>query len=525
MQTTTLGQYMNEMCIGVSASTDSRLFSIVNKCIQYLAAEDVDASLVAYSGDSKEFSATDFMNEYSGEIFGIVFLVLGAIIFLISYSLRNALRSNRRIESLLYKDELTGQFNMNGFCKKWEDNESQLRKHKYVLLYGDICQFKFINDNYGFTIGNEVLQAVGHLFEDTLDDDEFCGRLSSDHFAILMKYENWDQLLKVLDHYLEKINHWRVENTELPYKIEFIFGVYLIEIDDKSDMHQMLDFANYARRYAKDNVGNIIVLYDEKMRNQALLSQELEGGLDKALKENEFTVYYQPQISMKDGKMIGSEALIRWNHPEKGFLPPNTFIPLFERIGLIKKIDLWLFEEVCKTMNEWTNQGIKILPVSCNFSRLHFQDSHFPNQISEIADRWNVPHSLLEIEITESAILEGPIDFENMFIMLKERGFRIAIDDFGSGYSSLGQLQHLKADVLKLDRSFVCRGVTEKREQIVVENVVHMANELGMSVICEGIETLEQADVLQNIGCRLAQGFYYYRPMKREDYESLIKKL
>ena len=523
MHTATLGQYISEMCIGVSISEDSRLFSIINKCIQYMAAEQIDASLVNHSGDSKEVSAIEFMEEYSGEIIGIVSLILGVIILLVSYNLRNALRSNRRIENLLYKDELTGQFNMNGFCRKWEENISLIHKQKFALVYADISQFKFINDNYGFMMGNEVLCAWGVQLQQILENDEFCGRLSSDHFAILMKYEYWEELLSRLDQIMVKVNEWRKIKTDLPYRIEMVFGVYIVEKEDTSEIHQMLDFANYARRYAKENVGKNVILYDEEMRKQALLSQELEGGLDRALQENEFTVYYQPQISMKDGQMIGSEALIRWNHPEKGFLPPNTFIPLFEKIGQIKRIDLWLFEEVCKTMNTWREQGITLLPISCNFSRLHFQEDTFPDHISEIANRWSIPHDLLEIEITESAILEGPIDFEKMFTLLKNHGFKIAIDDFGSGYSSLGQLQQLNADVLKLDRSFVSRGVTSDREQIVVGNVIHMANSLGMNVICEGVETLEQVGILQKIGCRIAQGFYYYRPMKKEDYENLLK--
>lgn len=522
MFTATLGQYINEISVGVSDSHDPQLFSILNKCIQYLPAETVDASLVAHAGDTKEVSAMEFIEQHSGEIIGIVFFVLIIITLLISYNLRNALRSNRRIQNLLHKDELTGLFNMNGFFRKWEENLTLIHKQQYALLYGDICQFKFINDNFGFNTGNQVLCASGTILMDLLEYDEYGGRLSSDHFAILMKYENWEQSLSRLHNFMEKINEWRILHTEIPYKIEFKFGVYLIEQSDVTDIHQKLDFANYARRYVKDKPGSLAIIYDEKMRNEALLSQELEGGLERALKEDEFTVYYQPQVEMKDQKIIGSEALIRWNHPDRGFLLPGAFIPLFEKLGLIKEVDLWLFEHVCQTLNKWSKKGMTLLPVSCNFSRLHFQNEKFPNQVCEIADRWNIRHDLLELEITESAILEGTTNFEHMFNVLKEKGFRIAIDDFGSGYSSLGQLQRLTADVLKLDRSFVCHGVTGRREQIVVGSIIHMANELGLKVVCEGIETLQQGETIQSIGCNIAQGYYYYRPMKLEDYEQLL---
>lgn len=524
MQTAILGQYINEMSIGVSTAMDTKVFSIINKCIQYLPAEQIDASLVAHAGDNKELSAIEFIEQYTWELVGIVCLVLGVIILLISYNLRNALRSNRRIQNLLYQDELTKLFNMDGFCRAWEAHQDQLQKQDYALLYADITQFKFINDHYGFAAGNQVLCACGKILQGMLQEDEFCGRLASDHFAILMNYENWDQLLIRLQQYVALINEDRLAKTAIQYKIELIFGVYLIAGDHKTDIHQKLDFANYARRHAKDTPGSFAVLYDERMRDEALLSQELEGGFERALQNHEFVVYYQPKVSMKDGSIIGSEALVRWNHPRRGFLTPGAFIPLFERLGWVKQIDLWLFEDVCKTMNEWARQGLACLPVSCNFSRLHFQNVGFPSQVAEIADRWKVPHDLLEIEITESALLEGPTDFEKMFVQLKDKGFRIAIDDFGSGYSSLGQLQHLTADVLKLDRSFVYHGVSEKREQIVVGNIIHMSKELGMSVVCEGIETLEQAEIIQEIGCRIAQGFYYYKPIPREAFEKLIKK-
>lgn len=523
MYTATLGQYINEISVGISSSYDPRLFSIINKCIQYLPPEYVDASLVAHAGNSKEVSTIEFMEQHSEEIIGIVCLILVVMTLLISYNLRNALRSNRRIQNLLNKDELTGLLNMNGFYRKWEENLNQIHNYSYALLYGDICQFKFINDNFGFHTGNQVLCASGAILLDLLDDEEYCGRLSSDHFAILMKYEDWEPLLSRLQKYMERLNEWRITNTEIPYKIEFMFGVYLIEQGATTDIHQTLDFANYARRYAKDKLGSFAILYDEKMREEARFAQELEAGLERAIQEDQFTIHYQPQVNMNDRRIIGSEALIRWNHPDRGFLMPGAFIPLFEKLGVIKEVDLWLFEHVCKTLDEWSKQGMPLLPVSCNFSRLHFQDDNFPNQVCEIADRWNIQHDLLELEITESAISEGTTNLEYMFKTLKEKGFRIAIDDFGSGYSSLGQLQRLTADVLKLDRSFVCDGVTGRREQIVVGSIIQMANELGMKVICEGIETLQQGETIQMIGCKVAQGYYYYRPMKREDYEALMK--
>lgn len=390
------------------------------------------------------------------------------------------------------------------------------------MLYGDICQFKLINDNFGFAMGDQVLRACGQALQQELRCEEICTRVSADNFVLLMEYDTWEILTDRLRACVGRLNQWREENTALPYAIELIFGVYLINRSDHTDINQMMDYANYARRHAKDTPGSFALLYDQQMRDRAIMIRQLEGGLESALDRNEFEVYYQPKVSMADGQIAGSEALIRWNHPENGFLMPGMFIPVFEKNGMIRKVDFWLFEEVCRTMKGWAGQGRELLPVSCNFSRLHFEQKDFPERVCQVADRWNIPHHLLEIEITESALIEESEIIEVMLPRLKALGFQISIDDFGSGYSSLGQLQQLPADVLKLDRSFVCHGVAGNREQIVVGNIIRMAGELGMTVICEGVEDQTQSDLLQRLGCRFAQGFYFYRPMKREAYEALI---
>ncbi len=201
---------------------------------------------------------------------------------------------------------------------------------------------------------------------------------------------------------------------------------------------------------------------------------------------------------------------------------PGSFIPFFEKKGLIVRVDLHMFELVCRAVRRWLDDGLSVVTVSCNFSQMHFGHAGFVRQVSEIADRFRIPHHLLEVEITESAIADAPESVASALTELKMHGFQIAIDDFGSGYSSLGQLQRLRADVLKLDRSFVCAGLQGTRERIVIENLVNMAFELGMEVVCEGVETQAQVNVLQDIGCHIAQGYYYYRPMQAEAFEQLL---
>lgn len=310
----------------------------------------------------------------------------------------------------------------------------------------------------------------------------------------------------------------------MPYKIGTVFGVYLVNAAEKHNIHLMLDLANYARRNAKLTMRGPLVLYDEKMRQDALLQQELSGHLENALEQGELTAWFQPKVDMPSGEINGSEALVRWNHPARGLLMPSSFMPLFERNGAVVQIDIYVFEQVCKALKQWSKQGLPIHRVSCNFSSLHFDRADFPQQLADIAARYDVPHALLEVEITESSIMRNPESACAQIMQLKERGFLIAIDDFGSGYSSLGQIQQIMADVLKLDRSFVQRNILGTREQIVLSNVIRMATELGMSVICEGVETGEQAEILIQLGCRNAQGFFYAKPMPGRDFEQLLQK-
>ena len=518
---TTLGKYTSKLCIGVSSSADSLLFSILNKCIKYLPAELADASMVKNSADLQDVSLVKFVEQHTWPVLLGICLVLGIVIWLISANLKTALRSNRQIQELRYKDTLTCLDNLNGFYEKWPALTDGGRRRNLVLLYSDICQFKLINDTFGFGIGDRVLQVFGHVLSEEMGQGECCARVSADNFVLLLRYDNWEHMIKRLEACVEKLNKWRLESTEITYKIEIVFGIYLIEHTRGLDIRQVMDLANFARRFAKSVPGSFAVLYDEQMRKNAIQNRELESGLETALTNNEFEVYYQPKVSMADGQVIGSEALIRWNHPEKGFLTPGAFIPFFEKNGMVKKVDFWLFEAVCLSMQDWASQGKRLLPVSCNFSRLHFQAQDFPEHICKIADRYQIPHHLLEVEITESALIEDSNRISTVLPRLKELGFQISIDDFGSGYSSLGQLQQLAVDVLKLDRSFVVQGVTGKREQIVLRNIIRMAKELGMTVICEGVETLSQVELLQEMGGMFAQGFYFHPPMKGIEYQKL----
>ena len=519
LHVTALTQYPNDLCIGVSKSADPRLFSILDKYIQYMSNEEIDTLLLNNSVSVRPIIMEAFVHQNIWLITGLVAAVSGSIILLLCINLFNISRSKRRIQDLLYRDELTGLDNINRFYVRAEE---LLATGKYAVVYCDIDRFKLINDTFGFEEGDEVLRAFGSILQKSMEDRECCARLSADNFVMLRHYKQWETLAADLMHIQAVLNKWRGERGIIPYEIAVSFGVYQADAGETNDMKQMLDFANYAMRSAKTAAGGSCFLYDEQMRNKALFEQGLEGRLVSAMEQGEFEAYYQPKVDMDTGRIVGCEALVRWNHPEQGLLMPGSFIPFFEKKGLIVRVDLHMFEQVCRTVRRWLDEGRPAVTVSCNFSQMHFGHDGFAGQVSEIADRFQVPHHLLEVEITESSIADAPESVSSALTELKMRGFQIAIDDFGSGYSSLGQLQRLRADVLKLDRSFVCAGLQGPREQIVIENLVNMASELGMEVVCEGVETQVQVKVLQDIGCHIAQGYYYYRPMQTAAFEQLL---
>ena len=521
LNATPLGRYTGQLRIGVSRHADPRLFAILDRCVQYTSMEEMDDLVLKNTIKPRNIRLRDFVAEHPAEVISGIVAVFGLIILLLAYSLAMKSRHNAQIQSLLYRDRLTGLDNIDKFYAECNQLLAG-SKNEYALLFGDISQFKIINDNFGFAVGDELLRAYAAILRDSVDPDERCARVSADHFILLLRYHDWEKLSARITDMTQSLDVWRYAQG-LPYKIGTVFGVYLVNKAEKYNIHLMLDLANYARRNAKLSMGGSLALYDEKMRQDALLHQELSGRLENALEQGELTAWYQPKVDMTSGEIIGSEALVRWSHPTRGLLMPGSFMPLFERSGAVVQVDLYVFEQVCKALSECGKLGLPLHPVSSNFSSLHFERPNFARQLAEIAARYEVPHHLLEVEITESSIMRNPESACAQIMQLKERGFLIAIDDFGSGYSSLGNIQQIMADVLKLDRSFVQRNMLGEREQIVLGNVIRMATELGMSVICEGVESREQANILIQLGCRNAQGFFYAKPMPRREFEQILR--
>lgn len=425
------------------------------------------------------------------------------------------------MEAQLNKDELTGLPNMEKLKSLCSALLTTQVTADYMLLSGDISQFKTINDQFGFGMGDKLLQAYAAILQRNVLPEECCARISSDLFVLLLRFENWEQLAARVREMDNELDEWRRQQL-LPYTVRTVYGAYHVPKAQHYDVQLMLDMANYARLEAKRSTGIPLVLYNERMRQEALFCQELNGKLEESLTNGEIEVWHQAKVDMRTGTIVGSEALVRWNHPQRGLLLPGSFIPLFERNGLVTSIDFFVFEQTCRSIRSWKLRNLPLHSVSCNFSRLHFDRPNFTQRLADIADRHGVPRHLLEIEITESAIMNNPEAVWVQIVQLKEMGFKTAIDDFGAGYSSLGIVQMLDTDCLKIDRSFIQRDLPGRRAQIVLGNIIRLAEDLGMNVICEGVETAEQAAIIMKLGCHTAQGFFYAKPEPTHDFEARL---
>lgn len=449
-------------------------------------------------------------------------LILGANDFvmkpynseIIKHCLRNniSLRESASIINDLQRDKLTGLLQRDTFFKRAAELIKEKPPGYYIMAFFDVDKFKVINDQYGTAKGDEILQYIAKVFKDGLSPyGGICCRITADNFAVLYP----ESLMDTAETAQIRSKATKIAGIVAP--LVFSIGRYIVD-DPSMQPSAMLDRAVIAAESVKGRYDKKIALYDESMRAHLLHEQEVVMEMGKALKERQFEVWYQPQINHSTNAQIGSEALVRWRHPEQGLLPPGAFIPIFEENGFIFELDKFVWEEVCATLRQWMDEGRNPLPVSVNISRDDLFRPDVMDIVSGLVDKYRLPADMLRLEITETAFAQSAqyvIDVVKAFIA---RGFTVEIDDFGSGYSSLNTLKDVPAQILKLDMRFLESSNSERGGNIV-ESVVRMAKWLGMSVIAEGVETAQQADYLRSIGCSYVQGYLYAKPMPRGDYE------
>lgn len=430
-----------------------------------------------------------------------------------------------RIRRTSYIDRVTEGVNQR-YLREWLKTTLKKNDDALCLVYMNLAKFKAINDLYGYEKGNDLLRLIYNCIKRELSPAERCSRISADNYIIIMRYESAELIEKRLKKIADRINECFNADMEKNYRLSFSAGVYLVT-DRTLGFSVMADRANIARKNTAEQAHNIIEIafYDEKDRQEFLREKEIEDKMESALANGEFVVYLQPKLDLDRNEVEGAEALIRWNSPEKGLIPPIQFIDLFERNGFIKKIDLYVFETICKLMRKWMDEGTPLISISVNLSRLHFLEKNFLEQFDEIRQKYDVPAEYLEFELTERTVFE---ETEVLGVLteamnrMRALGYRCSLDDFGSGHSCLNILKELPIDVLKLDRGFFI-GQYNEQSRVIIRTIINMAKELDMKTVAEGVDTPEQCYFLRESGCNMLQAFLYKRPMPIEEFEELIK--
>ncbi|MEG1189957.1 MAG: GGDEF domain-containing protein [Oscillospiraceae bacterium] len=430
-------------------------------------------------------------------------------------------KANAQIVKLAYYDQLTGAKNAERFKL---DAGALLRKYgaqKYNLLNFDVKQFRYLNNDLGYKAGNEFLLHIVDCLKSVSMKGEAFARVGTDQFLFLFfKRDNDYETEQVIKRLRNEISAWK-QPTGGYYSVQLALGVYKIQARD-TDIMSAIEKSNIARRTAKNNFDLGVAVYDEAMQSSIDRDTELEKSMPAALENGEFKLFIQPKYDLLTEKIVGGEALVRWIKPDGSVIYPGAFIPLFEQNGAICPMDMYMLKQLCDFVRSQMDRGVPTVPISINQSRRYMYDPDYVEIICDKLRQSSVPSRMIELEITENLVYT---DLDKLILVLDalhREGFRISLDDFGSGYSSLNVLKELDVDTLKLDRSMLSENLNSPRERAVFTNVISMAKEMKMSVVAEGVETLEQVTFLRECGCEMAQGYYFSKPVTAEQFEELL---
>ena len=426
-----------------------------------------------------------------------------------------------------YVDEVTG---LPTKAKHRQDVDEKLRnmRRDYAYISIEIDNFSYIKEMYGYAYGNYILQHIATGLSAEILPDELLSHTSESRFGLLVQYDGDEELRRRLLDVFHRVGQVPPnEEVESVYTVTFTCGAYRISGAGESAV-KVRERANIAREEARRLFENNIEFYDEKLQQRRAEQEQFEFEMRQALEKNQFVVYMQPKYSAVKEEIVGAEALVRWEHPEKGLIYPNSFVPLFESNGFIVKVDYYILESVCKCIRNWLNEGVEPVVVSVNLSRVHLYNTDLVERLVEITDRYRIPHHLIEFELTETVLFDELAQLINVMVKLKQAGFVLSMDDFGSGYSSLNMLKQLPVDILKLDKAFLDNfdtTETGQKEKTIVSHIISMAKDLDMEVLAEGVENESQKDFLISANCDMIQGYYYAKPMKLENFDMELRKV
>lgn len=512
-------EYTNGMCL-IASEDEEMLVQILDKTISYITDQETDniVSMELLMNPYK-LKFADILYRYWQLLLCIVMILfVSAATYTILMQRMTKLQLQKKEYELLQKkvlqDELTGVYNRPAFFKKARKMIDNAQDEMCIVLL-DLDNFKVINDLYGIRIGDKLLKHMAdELTSRCKGKDVIISRFNSDHFYMCMKTSDFEELKfpKRYKTFLEDMD------------ITAMYGVF--PVGDKKDvpLNIMCDRASLAAHDANRSRGEYIRFYSEDERKRLIREQEIVNDMEKALEGRQFSVYIQPKYNIIENRIVGGEALVRWFHPQKGMVSPGDFIPVFEKNGLIIPLDYYVWEETCRVVSELKKKGFPTLPISVNVSRAHFYGKELREKLEELINKYDLTMDDIELEITETICAEDPEIIYKKVRELQDAGFKIAMDDFGSGYSSLNMLKEMPLDTIKMDLKFLDGGDDEEKSRTILGTLINLAQSMKLYVVMEGVETEEQVKFLQGIGTPCAQGYFYSRPVDCDTYESMLVK-
>lgn len=425
-------------------------------------------------------------------------------------------KRNRLLE-LAYIDPITGLENYNAYLERTKEKLEMNGKKTVIIL--DIDKFKTFNKKYGHMKGNELLKRVGEEIKHAIRKTDIVCRLANDVFGIFLVGEvDVENITGRLNNKISRINM-----GDIWYNLRISMGVYICDKDEK-DVQSIIDKAIMAHDSIKGKYHVPYGIFTEEFEQKVIRESEIENMMEEAIKNKEFEVYYQPQISTKTEKMEGAEALVRWKKGEN-MISPGEFIPIFEKNYFIIKLDEYVYERVCENIQEIKKEFKDIPKISVNISKESLLDNKFLEKYEKIMKKYDIIPKEIELEITERTTVNNDIDIRNMLNEIKEKGFSIAIDDFGTGYSSLNMLEMMPIDTLKIDKSFIDRINIKEEKTNFIEIIMFITKKLNLKTVAEGVETIEQVNYLKKWNCDLIQGYVYQKPLRFEEFKKYIKEM
>ncbi len=459
-------------------------------------------------------------NQYNILMKSTYFLCIGLLVALFIIMMNiifNEKRKKRLLENITYVDKVTGGYSYEKFLLEYKKKQkNNNRKKAFIVL--DIDNFKLINDIFGYNIGNMVLKDVWKIIYDNLKQNGIFARKYADKYSIMIFFDKEEEIIEFVDKVIKDIEQVNIIKSE-KFRIVPSIGIYVLENNDEK-IDQIENYAIMANRTVKNRYDVYYSFYYNELKSIIIEKKNMTDSIYQALENKSFIPYFQPKFDAKTKKIVGAEALIRWQKEDGSFVSPAKFIPIAEEVRIIAEIDKYMFEAVCKQQYIWKTKGLKILPISVNLSRNKLYNANFIDEYMSILSKYKLEPKDIQFEITEGTLYTEEKIGEKIIMTLKNLGFDILIDDFGVGYSSISMIRDINATEMKIDKSFI--DDTSEKGKALINYVIKIAEVIDMKTVAEGVETKEQYEFLLKHNCDIIQGYYFAKPMPAKEYEKFL---